>query len=58
MNKTSKSALYAMKKDELVEFAWNIVKAYNQSQEERDYQHKLLLFALRKTGDVHAEQSA
>ena len=47
-----------MKKDELVEFAWNIVKAYNQSQEERDYQHKLLLFALRKTGDVHAEQSA
>lgn len=58
MNKTTKSALYAMKKDELVEFAWKMVKAYNQSQEERDYQHKLLLFALRKSGDVHAEQVA
>lgn len=58
MNKTTKSALYAMKKDELVEFAWNIVKAYNQSQEERDYQRKLLEFALRKSGDVNAEQVA
>ena len=58
MNKTTKSALYAMKKDELVEFAWKMVKAYNQSQEERDYQHRLLLFALRKSGDVNAEQTA
>lgn len=58
MNKTSKTALYAMKKDELVEFAWKMVKAYNQSQEERDYQRRLLEFALRKAGDVNAEQVA
>jgi hypothetical protein len=58
MNKTSKQALYAMKKDELVEFAWKMVNAYNQSQEERDYQRRLLEFALRKAGDVNAEQSA
>ena len=58
MNKTSKQALYSMKKDELVEFAWKMVKLYNQSQEERDYQHRLLLFALRKSGDVNAEQTA
>jgi hypothetical protein len=47
-----------MKKDELVEFAWKMVKAYNQSQEERDYQRRLLEFALQKAGDVHAGQSA
>jgi hypothetical protein len=47
-----------MKKDELVEFAWKMVKAYNQSQEERDYQRRLLEFALRKAGDVNAEQVA
>jgi hypothetical protein len=58
MNKTTKSALYAMKKDELVEFAWKMVKAYNVSQEERDYQRRLLEFALRKAGDVNAEQVA
>lgn len=58
MHKATKQALYAMKKDELVEFAWKMVNAYNQSQEERDYQHRLLLFALRKTGDVNAEQVA
>jgi hypothetical protein len=58
MNKTTKSALYAMKKDELVEFAWKMVKAYNVSQEERDYQRRLLEFALSKSGDVHAEQVA
>ena len=58
MNKTTKQALYSMKKDELVEFAWKMVKLYNQSQEERDYQHRLLLFALRKSGDVNAEQTA
>lgn len=58
MNKTTKAALYAMKKDELVEFAWKMVKAYNQSQEERDYQRKLLEFALQKAGELHAEQVA
>lgn len=58
MNKTTKSALYAMKKDELVEFAWKMVKAYNVSQEERDYQRRLLEFALQKAGDVNAEQVA
>lgn len=58
MNKTSKTALYSMKKDELVEFAWKMVKLYNQSQEERDYQRRLLEFALRKAGDVNAEQTA
>lgn len=58
MNKTTKAALYAMKKDELVEFAWKMVKAYNVSQEERDYQRRLLEFALRKAGDVNAEQVA
>ena len=58
MNKTSKQALYSMKKDELVEFAWKMVKLYNLSQEERDYQRRLLEFALRKAGDVNAEQVA
>ena len=58
MNKTTKQALYSMKKDELVEFAWKMVKLYNLSQEERDYQRRLLEFALRKAGDVHAEQVA
>ena len=58
MNKTTKSALYAMKKVELVEFAWKMVKAYNQSQEERDYQRRLLEFALQKSGELHAEQVA
>jgi hypothetical protein len=58
MNKTTKAALYAMKKDELVEFAWKMVKAYNVSQEERDYQRRLLDFALVKSGDTSAEQVA
>ena len=58
MNKTTKQALYSMKKDELVEFAWKMVKLYNLSQEERDYQRRLLEFALQKAGDVHAEQVA
>ena len=58
MNKTTKQALYSMKKDELVEFAWKMVKLYNISQEERDYQRRLLEFALQKAGDVHAEQVA
>jgi len=58
VNKTTKAALYAMKKDELVEFAWKMVKAYNVSQEERDYQRRLLEFALQKAGDVNAEQVA
>jgi len=58
VNKTTKQALYSMKKDELVEFAWKMVKLYNISQEERDYQRRLLEFALQKAGDVHAEQVA
>lgn len=58
MHKATKATLYAMKKDELVEFAWKMVKAYNQSQEERDYQRRLLEFALQKAGDIRSEQVA
>ena len=58
MNKTTKASLHAMKKNELIDFTWKIIKSYNHSQAERDYLRKLLDFALRKTGDVSAEQSA
>ncbi len=58
MNKTTKSALYAMKKDELVEFTANLIAMYNESQREREYSQKLLQFALQKSGDVNAEQVA
>ena len=43
MNKTSKTALYAMKKDELVEFAWNMVNSYNESQRERIYLESIII---------------
>ena len=37
VNKTTKTALYAKKKDELVDFAWIMVKMYNESERQRIY---------------------
>lgn len=37
MNKTTKQALRAMKKDELVEFTNNLIAMYNVSQRERNF---------------------
>ena len=43
MNKTTKTALYAMKKDELVDFAWIMVKMYNESDRQRIYLESLII---------------
>jgi hypothetical protein len=65
MNKTTKTALHAKTKSELVDFAWIMVKMYNESDRQRVYlesliikQKKLLDFALVKSGDTDAEQVA
>jgi hypothetical protein len=43
MNKTSKTALHAMSKSELVDFAWIMVKMYNESDRQRIYLESLII---------------
>ena len=42
MNSSTRSSLYAMRKDELVEFAWKMVNAYNESQRQRIYAEEII----------------
>jgi hypothetical protein len=49
MNKTTKTALYAKKKDELVDFAWNMVNAYNESQRQRIYAEEIIMKLSKET---------
>ncbi len=42
MNETTPKALYAMKKDELVEFTKKLIKHYNASLEESRYKDKVI----------------
>ena len=42
MNSSTRSSLYAMRKDELVEFAWKMVNAYNESQRQRIYAQEII----------------
>lgn len=37
MNKSTKTALRQMRKDELVEFTWNLVQHYNEISREKDF---------------------
>ena len=43
MNKTTKTALHAKSKSELVDFAWIMVKMYNKSQQERAYLESIII---------------
>jgi hypothetical protein len=49
MNSSTKSSLYAMRKDELVEFAWKMVNAYNESQRQRIYAEEIIVKLNKKT---------
>jgi hypothetical protein len=42
MNKTTKTALHAKTKSELVDFAWIMVKMYNESDRQRIYLESLI----------------
>jgi hypothetical protein len=43
VNKTTKTALHAKSKSELVDFAWIMVKMYNKSQQERAYLESIII---------------
>lgn len=49
MNSSTRSSLYAMRKDELVEFAWNMVNAYNESQRQRIYAEEIIVKLNKET---------
>ena len=49
MNSSTRSSLYAMRKDELVEFAWKMVNAYNESQRQRIYAEEIIVKLNKET---------
>ncbi len=49
MNSSTRSSLYAMRKDELVEFAWKMVNAYNESQRQRIYAEEIIMKLNKET---------
>ena len=59
MNKTGKTSLRAMKKDELLEFCWTVIQHYNvavnrgdELQRQIDYLEKLLTLTREQAGNI------
>ena len=56
MNKSTKTALRQMRKDELVEFTWNLVQHYNVMSKDNDYLRAFVNKTLIRQGFPDNEQ--
>ena len=56
MNKSTKTALRQMRKDELVEFTWNLVQHYNVMSKDNDYLRSFVNKTLVRQGFPDDEQ--
>ena len=56
MNKSTKTALRQMRKDELVEFTWNLVQHYNVMSKDNDYLRAFVNKTLIRQGFPDDEQ--
>ena len=56
MNKSTKTALRQMRKDELVEFTWNLVQHYNIMSKDNDYLRAFVNKTLVRQGFPDDEQ--
>lgn len=56
MNKSTKTALRQMRKDELVEFTWNLVQHYNVMSKDNDYLRAFVNKTLVRQGFPDDEQ--
>ena len=56
MNKSTKTALRQMRKDELVEFTWNLVQHYNVMSKDNDYLRSFVNKTLIRQGFPDNEQ--
>lgn len=59
MNKTGKTSLRAMKKDELLEFCWMVIQHYNEAtrrayelQTQIDYLENLIIKTREQAGNI------
>jgi hypothetical protein len=57
MNKSTKTALRQMRKDELVEFTWNLVQHYNVMSKDNDYLRSFVNKTLIRQGFPDNEQT-
>jgi hypothetical protein len=56
MNKSTKTSLRQMRKDELVEFTWNLVQHYNVMSKDNDYLRSFVNKTLVRQGFPDNEQ--
>jgi hypothetical protein len=56
MNKSTKTSLRQMRKDELVEFTWNLVQHYNVMSKDNDYLRSFVNKTLIRQGFPDDEQ--
>lgn len=56
MNKSTKTSLRQMRKDELVEFTWNLVQHYNVMSKDNDYLRAFVNKTLIRQGFPDDEQ--
>lgn len=56
VNKSTKTALRQMRKDELVEFTWNLVQHYNVMSKDNDYLRAFVNKTLIRQGFPDDEQ--
>jgi hypothetical protein len=56
MNKSTKTALRQMRKDELVEFTWNLIQHYNVMSKDNDYLRSFVNKTLIRQGFPDDEQ--
>jgi hypothetical protein len=57
MNKSTKTSLRQMRKDELVEFTWNLVQHYNVMSKDNDYLRSFVNKTLIRQGFPDNEQT-
>ena len=56
VNKSTKTSLRQMRKDELVEFTWNLVQHYNVMSKDNDYLRSFVNKTLMRQGFPDDEQ--
>lgn len=56
MNKSTKTSLRQMRKDELVEFTWNLIQHYNVMSKDNDYLRSFVNKTLIRQGFPDTEQ--
>jgi hypothetical protein len=56
VNKSTKTSLRQMRKDELVEFTWNLVQHYNVMSKDNDYLRAFVNKTLIRQGFPDTEQ--